>query len=281
MPQLLNLFPKHINTYIEAFCGGGSSFLNVRAKKYLLNDKDEHIINLHRFLSSKDMNFLEELFKLIAHYKLSCSLKNISPDLSMKKEFKKTYFARFNKEAYLNLRADFNADKKDLARLYLLLIYGFNRFLRFNAKGDFNLPVGNVDFNLNVLNALKSYFSFMKGKELDFYNLDFEDFLKKLDLKKDDFIYLDPPYLISSSEYNKLWSEKEEKRLYEFLAKLNSKKLRFGLSNILRHKGKTNKLLEKFMQNYESFVIKSNYISFNDNSIKKDSLEVFIRNYKD
>ncbi len=30
--------------------------------------------------------------------------------------------------------------------------------LRFNKNGDFNLPVGNVDFNANVVNALEAYF---------------------------------------------------------------------------------------------------------------------------
>lgn len=49
---------------------------------------------------------------------------------------------------------DFNSNKNELIKLYLLLIYGFNRMLRFNRNGDFNLPVGNVDFNNNVVNAL-------------------------------------------------------------------------------------------------------------------------------
>ena len=42
-------------------------------------------------------------------------------------------------------------------RLYLLLIYGFNHMIRFNRAGQFNLPVGNVDFNFNVEQALKDY----------------------------------------------------------------------------------------------------------------------------
>ena len=56
------------------------------------------------------------------------------------------------------MRSDFNNDKDDMMLLYMLLIYGFNRMLRFNSKGDFNLPVGNVDFNKNVVNALKFIF---------------------------------------------------------------------------------------------------------------------------
>ena len=48
--------------------------------------------------------------------------------------------------------------KNDLMKLYVLLIYGFNHMLRFNGSGEFNLPVGNVDYNKNVNKALHVYF---------------------------------------------------------------------------------------------------------------------------
>lgn len=63
------------------------------------------------------------------------------------------------------MRSDFNESSKDnMSILYLLLIYGFNRMLRFNKRGDFNLPVGNVDFNSNVVSALENYFQEVKNK---------------------------------------------------------------------------------------------------------------------
>ncbi|MGX3045057.1 hypothetical protein [Helicobacter sp. T3_23-1056] len=39
-------------------------------------------------------------------------------------------------------------------------------------------------------------------------------------------------------------------------------------------------LLENFAQKYHCTDIVSNYISFNDNSIKKDSREIYVSNYK-
>ena len=113
------------------------------------------------------------------------------------------------------MRNDFNKDKTIPELLYVLLIYGFNRMLRFNSKGDFNLPVGNVDLNQNVINALNHYFNFAAEHELHFSSCDFRTFLKDLNFKANDFIYLDPPYLISNSEYNKLWSENDEKALLQ------------------------------------------------------------------
>ncbi len=282
MPQLKKLFPKHIKTYIEPFVGGGSSFLNTQAQSYILNDIDSYIISLHKFLQSSAQNpfFLTQIFTLIESYHLSCSLKNIIPPKDLRESHKKTYFARFNKESYLRLRDEFNANKTDMLKLYMLLIYGFNRMLRFNARGDFNLPVGNVDFNSNVLKALKDYFHFIQDKNIIFSNTDYRDFLLSIQLDKGDFIYLDPPYLISGSEYNKLWNENLESCLYELLEKLDSQGIAWGLSNLLTHKGKTNTLLQNFAKKYSTYPIQSNYISFNDNSIKKNSVEVYITNVK-
>ncbi len=283
MPQLCALFPREIDTYFEPFCGGGSSFLNVKAHRYKLNDIDSHLIALHKFLQAASLDsegFFAQIYALIEHYALSCSLLGIIPPPTLRKEFKKTYFARFNKAAYLALREDFNAQKDDISRLYLLLIYGFNRFLRFNARGDFNLPVGNVDFNANVFNALQGYFAFSQGAEVEFFNENYAEFLAKFEFGERDFVYFDPPYLISDSEYNKLWNDGKEREFYAFLDELNARGVRFGLTNLLTHKGRANKMLENFAAKYHCCEIKSNYISFNDNSIKKDSREIYVSNFE-
>lgn len=162
----------------------------------------------------------------------------------------------------------------------MLLIYGFNRIIRFNSKGEFNIPVGNVDFNKNVVCALKNYLEFVKNRDINFFCDDYKKFIKSNKFEKDDFIYFDPPYLITNSEYNKLWDVEDEKRLYKILDALNEKNIKFGLSNIVNHKGRTNKILEVWMKKYNVYEIESNYISRFDNTIKKDSREVYITNYE-
>lgn len=282
MPQLLKIFPKNINTYYEPFCGGGSSFLNIVANKYVLNDIDEHIINLHKMLMNYSImpkSFYNIIHNLESKYNLSASrYQDIIPQ-TLKTDYPKTYFAKFNKKSYDKMRKDFNENKNQFELLYLLLIYGFNRMLRFNSKGDFNLPVGNVDFNQNVVDALNNYFSFVQSKDIYFSALDFREYFKSQEFSKNDFVYLDPPYLITNSEYNKIWSETDEIDLLNILDELNKKGVRFAISNMISSKEKTNEIFIEWSKKYKVYDIASNYISYHDNTNKTTNREVLVTNY--
>ena len=279
--EIKQYFPKNINTLIEPFVGGGTVFLNVEAKKYILNDIDTNIYNLHIFLQQKEneMNFINEILNYIKKYNLSRSfLEDVVPK-ELKQEYKKTYYAKYNKQGYDKLKQDFNKlQNKNYLLLYLLLIYGFNRMIRFNSKGEFNVPVGNVDFNKNVLQALDDYFKFVKNKDIRFENLDFKDFIIKNGFKDDDFMYLDPPYLITFSEYNKIWNEEKEHELLNFLDNLHQRNIKFAISNVTHYKGRINNIFIDWMKKYNVKKIKSNYISYHDNSIKQIE-EVLVINY--
>ncbi len=281
MPQLCQLFPENISLYIEPFVGGGSSFLNTEAERYIVNDIDYYVVQLHECLrkyAGKQNEFLKLIDDLIDRYGLSCSYRNITVPDELKKKYVKTYYSHYNKEAYVKLKHDFNQNH-DMLYLYLLLIYGFNHMIRFNSQGLFNLPVGNVDFNKNVYNAICYYLSFMEQKDITFYNLDFMEFLKKVEFDENTYIYLDPPYLISGSEYNKYWNESEELRLCHYLDELNDRGIRFGITNLINHKRKVNETFLEWSKKYLVYNINSNYISFNDNTVKADSKEVFVTNY--
>ncbi len=282
MKQLVSLFPAEVDSFYEPFAGGGTVFLNINANKYYLNDIDKNLVNIHKFLieSSKDRErFFKDVEKIINKYNLSRSYKeDVVPD-SLKKQWKKTYFARFNKEGYEKLRIRVNKNiKNDPLILYILLIYGFNRMLRFNGGGKFNLPVGNVDFNKNVVNALDAYFGFVQGKKIIFTSKDFRSYFSNRKFLKNDFIYLDPPYLITASEYNKLWNDQSEKDLLKLIDSLDKKGVRFALSNVTHYNGSKNDLLINWMKKYKVHKIESNYISYHNNG-KKKIKEVLIKNY--
>lgn len=282
MKQLVNLLPNEVDTFYEPFTGGGTVFLNIKANKYVLNDIDKHLVNIHKYLISnadEPDKFYNATQKIITKYKLSRSYKEDIVPYALKKQYKKTYYAHFNRNGYDKLKTTVNNYiKNDPLKLYLLLIYGFNRMLRFNGGGKFNLPVGNVDFNKNVVIALNDYFKFVNDKKIRFTAYDFRKFFQGNSPTKKDFVYFDPPYLIASSEYNKLWNEQSELDLLKIADALNKKGVRFALSNVIEYNGKKNQILIDWMKKYKVHKIQSNYINYHNNK-QKIIKEVLVTNY--
>ena len=190
MREIRSHFPQQVGRLIEPFVGGGSVFMNANAPVCLANDIDHYVIKLHNWLCGykyKSEVLMNELTEMINHYKLSFSLIREDVPDDLRKAYPKTYFAKFNKSAYVALRQDFNnSGKSDICKLYLLLIYGFNRMLRFNGKGDFNLPVGNVDFNQNTKDAIENYLAVVSQRQIFFSCMDFRSFLRDIDFLNDD-----------------------------------------------------------------------------------------------
>lgn len=281
IPQLKRLLPKKISMYVEPFVGGGSSLLNADAETFWANDVDKNVIGLHKYVSSyaqRPNDLFEALWEAIKKYGLSCSYHGTEVPYSLKKKYPKTYYSQFNKAGYLQMRDDFNADQGNYTLLYLLLIYGFNHMIRYNAAGQFNLPVGNVDFNLNVYSALTNYLVFMRKHTVNWFESDYSVFYDQIRVDPDSYVYCDPPYLISSSEYNKLWNAAKETDFYAFLDQLDERGIRFGVTNLALHKGQVNMIFKKWSEKYIVYGLKSNYISFNDNRVKNDSMEFFVTN---
>ena len=76
LDQLKIKFPKKINNFIEPFTGGGSVFLNINANKYFLNDRDKHLIGLHKhLLKSANPKYFSIILKTLDKYKLSSLMK--------------------------------------------------------------------------------------------------------------------------------------------------------------------------------------------------------------
>lgn len=281
IPELKQFFPKEINNFYEPFVGGGSVLLNVEAKNYFENDINSYIIQIHEYLSSFENpdDLFTILFSKIEEYGFSCSYKSDVIPKELREKYVKTYFAKYNAESYKKLKIDYNnSDRTDIASLYLLLIYGFNRMIRFNQKNEFNLPVGNVDFNNNAYEALTNYINIVNKRNIKWFNTDYLNFFENVVFAENDFVYVDPPYLITSSEYNKIWNQQDDDNLLALLDSFNSKDIKFAMSNVTNYKGKENTKLLQWAKKYNVHFIKSNYINYHDNSVKSFK-EVLITNY--
>ena len=284
LPQLLPLFPQDISTFVDLFCGGCNVAINITAKKIICNDIDSKLIGLLSFMKSNSYeDFFSNIQKVIKDYNLSNSYLN---GYSFYNCNSRNGLGNFNKRGYLNLRQAFNSllntDEKYFLFLYVLIVFAFNNQIRFNSNEKFNLPVGKRDFNLRMQKKLKSFLEVINEKNVLFSNKDFSEINVDL-LTSKDFVYVDPPYLITCATYNeKFWNESEEKRLLAYLDELDKNKIRFALSNVLFTDGKKNKILEEWInnRNYNCYHLSFSYKNSNyhkKNCNKTD--EVLITNY--
>ncbi|MGN0739786.1 MAG: Dam family site-specific DNA-(adenine-N6)-methyltransferase [Christensenellales bacterium] len=284
LPQLLPLFPNDISTFVDLFCGGCNVGINASAKKIICNDIDSNLIGLFSFFKRKSFNsLLPRIQEVINDFNLSDSKTN---GYSFYNCNSASGLGNFNRIGFLKLRDAFNTLSKNnenyFLYMYILIVYAFNNQVRFNSDGKFNLPVGKRDFNVRMQNKLKNFLSALEQKNIFFSNFYFSD-IKVSELEKNDFVYADPPYLITCATYNeKSWNEKEEQKLLDYLDELSKKGIRFALSNVLSTDNKTNIILQKWLekQKYNCHHLDFSYKNSNyhkKNIAKTD--EVLITNY--
>ena len=85
--------------------------------------------------------------------------------------------------------------------LYVLIVYSFNNQIRFNRKGEFNLPVGKRDFNPRMQKKLSAFMDRLKSGDYRFTSRDFRE-IRPEEFPAGTFFYVDPPYLITCATYN-------------------------------------------------------------------------------
>jgi len=148
----------------------------------------------------------------------------------------------------------------------------------------FNQSCGIRDFNKNIRNRFKKFNEIAKNKNIDFYNKDFKKFTL---FTKNDFIYLDPPYNLTTTPYNETsrlgggWTLEKEQQMYKYIDYLNSENVKFALSNVSIYRNEENTILNSWSKKYN--VHNLNFTYKNNNSHKKDNTaltqEVLITNY--
>lgn len=277
--KLLNFIPKGTSTIHEIFCGSAILSFASSVENIYLNDTNHYVLDLIEYFRTHTAEeIIKNTDKLISQYGLT---NTYYEGRSNYIEEKHEGLSRYNKEAYNKLKSDYNKDK-DVAKLFVLVIYGFNHFLRFNGKDEFNVPVGKVDFVESLRSRTFEYCKAVQSKKLTITNYDFRTTSLYETKNNNDLFYFDPPYLITQAPYNHFWNENDEKDLLELLDKLNANNFKFLLSNIVESNGKENTLLKEWMKKYNVKHIKRQYL--NSSYQKKnlsDADEVIIYNFRE
>ncbi len=271
LDQLLPLFPQEIDNFVDLFTGGGNVGINANARKTFCNDNLIFLIEMYRaFQSHAIEEVLTHIEKRIFEYELSLS----------------------NETGYKNLREFYNQKKHPLD-LFVLIAYSFNHQIRFNNNHQFNNPFGRErsSFNLSMKQNLEMFLYKLKHSAIEFTCHNFTEFDFSF-FGANDFVYCDPPYLITTGTYNDGrrgftgWNKEQENLLLEILDSLDRRQIKFALSNVLEHKGKTNEILKQWLEKnpgYRVNFINHNYSNSNYQTANRDknsSSEVLITNYE-
>lgn len=229
LPQLLNIFPRHVGTFVDLFGGGVTVGINalkqLSSQHVIINDKSKSLIDIFKYLKNSTYeDVYAQIEEIIDAYSLSNTAKHsyIYYGVDSSKGLGKV-----NKVGFLKLRFDFNHDafnpKYDKSLiLYVLILFSFNNQIRFNKRGEFNLPVGKRDFNKSMQKKMQIFMDAIRDPRLEFTNNDFA----QIDVPDNAFVYCDPPYSIADASYNErnLWTTADDLKLFNFLDNLNQRK---------------------------------------------------------
>ena len=267
LEQILPYFPEDIDTFVDLFGGGFNVGVNVDANKIVYNDIVSQICELIKVFSSLDEhNIISHINSRIREYDLS----------------------KVNQEGFNKFRQMYNKSPSALD-LYVLICFSFNHQIRFNSKMQYNNPFGKnkSSFTISLQNKLGNFIQRLQELNLTIENKGFDAF-DFSNLNSRDFVYCDPPYLISTASYNDGkrgytgWDEKLESTLLNILDELNRNGIRFALSNVIKHKGKENHLLKEWSKSYNVYFLNNDYSNSNyqaKDRRKNSTEEVLITNY--
>ena len=199
MDKIINRIPKNMENYFEIFLGGGSVLMAVLSKiknneilikeKVYAYDKNEGLIYVYKNIQTNS----EELKKEITKHK---NIYDGIGEINGNRKPENLEEAKQSKESYYYwIRTRFNSiDKKSVEASALFIILnktGFRGMYREGPNG-FNIPFGNYKKTPKFINGIEMDNVKELIKDVIFEVKDFSDSIKNA--KKNDFVYLDPPY---------------------------------------------------------------------------------------
>ncbi len=193
--------------WIEPFLGSGVVLFNVRPSRALACDVNPHIV---------------ELYQQIADGELTVS--SVREHLEREGEKLRQTGPDADESYYYEVRDRFN-DSGDPLDFLFLNRSCFNGMVRFNQKGEFNVPFCRKPerfrpaYVTRITNQVGAVRDITDDRDWSFKCCDWRETLKRC--RPDDFVYLDPPYIGRNTGYfNTEWSEDEARELAQFTRQL-------------------------------------------------------------
>lgn len=224
IPHILWHIPRFTGRYIEPFFGGGALFFHLEPRQAIINDINSRLMVFYKAVRDNYMDLRKELDEIESRYasnrKEFDELKTLHP---LERVTDK------NEELYYLLRDMFNetVEKKysDALLYYYINKTAYSGMIRYNARGEFNVPFGRYR-HLNTNSVTPSHSKLLQRAEI--FNTDYSYIFNMC--RKDDFVFLDPPYDCvfsdyGNQEYKDGFNEYSHRRLAKDFANLPCKAL--------------------------------------------------------
>lgn len=245
-------------TWIEPFMGSGVVGFNVRPSRAIFADVNPHIINFYN------------------------AIKDGKITVGVAKEFLEKQGDLLKQKGgdhYYEVRERFNKDANPLDMLFLNRAC-FNGVMRFNKKGEFNVPFGHKPerfakvYITKITNQIKYVADALSQYDWQFISRDFKTTVSFA--SSSDFIYCDPPYIGRHVDYFSSWSEQSEQELYDALSSTPSK---FILSTWHSNQYRTNPAMEKYASHFTILTREHFYHVGASEKNRNPMLEAIVLNY--
>ena len=194
LKHILPYIPVSYSTYLEPFIGGGALYFNLNPEHAVINDVHKELVDFYQSIKNGNAidiyNFMKE-----------------HPN---------------EEETYYKVRNYDNIDILDNAkRFYYLRKTCYRGMLRYNKKGEFNVPFGRYKTcNFEEIKN-KEYEELLK--RTDIFNSSFENIFNEYN-DSDNFMFLDPPYDSEFTDYGYCtFGKDEQKKLAKCFKETNIK----------------------------------------------------------
>ena len=195
IPQIVAQIPRFSGRFIEPFFGGGALYFHLEPHRAIINDINSKLIEFYRGVQQNYPSLrkeLDEVEKIYHSNRMAFeALKALTPNERVKDN---------NEAFYYSMRDMFNglSDKvySDALLYFFINKTAYSGMIRYNAKGEFNVPFGRYQ-NINTSLVTKAHSNLLSSAEI--YNLDYSEIFNMAN--DDDFIFLDPTYDCVFSDY--------------------------------------------------------------------------------
>ncbi len=190
-----NRIPDYGGRYIEPFFGGGALYFYLEPRHAIINDINGRLMAFYQAVQHDYAHLKAELDEIGEFYRTNRQtyeiLKQQNPDQRVPDG---------NESLYYRLRDMFNHIEEptysEAALYYFINKTAFSGMIRYNARGEFNVPFGRYK-HLNISCVTEEYSSLLATAEI--FSTDYHNIFAMAE--EDDFIFLDPPYDCVFSDY--------------------------------------------------------------------------------